>query len=50
LRLLEEKSKAVIGIELSDTTIRSVLKKNTPKAASEKALARTSQAKRGLRG
>jgi transposase len=50
LRLPAEKSKAVIGIELSDTTIRSVLKKNTPKAASEKALARTSQAKRGLRG
>jgi transposase len=30
LRLLEERSKALVGIELSDTTIRSVLKKNTP--------------------
>jgi transposase len=30
LRLLEEKSKVVLGIELSDTTIRAVLKKNTP--------------------
>jgi transposase len=35
LRLLEEKSKVVLGIELSDTTIRKVLKKNTAEAASE---------------
>jgi transposase len=28
LRLLEEKSKAALGIELSDTTIRSVLKRH----------------------
>jgi transposase len=34
LRLLEEWSKAELGIELSDTTIRSVLLKNTPKTAS----------------
>jgi transposase len=32
LRLLEERSKTDLGIELSDTTIRSVLKKNTAKA------------------
>jgi transposase len=31
LRLLESKSKEALGIELSDTTIRAVLKKNTPK-------------------
>jgi transposase len=30
LRLLEEKSKVELGIDLSDTTIGSVLKKNTP--------------------
>ncbi|MDR3173985.1 MAG: helix-turn-helix domain-containing protein [Treponema sp.] len=30
LRLLEERSKDLLGIELSDTTIRKVLKKNTP--------------------
>jgi hypothetical protein len=33
LRLPEERSKAVTGIELSDSTIRPVLKKNTPETA-----------------
>jgi transposase len=32
LRLLEERSKTELGIALSDTTIRSVLKRNTPLA------------------
>jgi transposase len=47
LRLLEERSKAVIGIELSDTTIRSVLKKNTPETASKKMPAYTAEGKCG---
>jgi transposase len=42
LRLLEERSKVELGIELSDTTIRGVLKKNTLKAASERMLVHTS--------
>jgi transposase len=48
LRLLEEKSKTFVGIELSDTTIRPVLKKNTPKAASKGVLVYTAKAKCGL--
>jgi transposase len=48
LRLLEEKSKAFAGIELSDTTIRGVLKKNTPKAASKGVLAYTGETERGV--
>jgi hypothetical protein len=48
LRLLESKSKAVIGIELSDTTIRGVLKKNTPEAPSERMLVHTAEGKRGV--
>ncbi|MDR3357160.1 MAG: helix-turn-helix domain-containing protein [Spirochaetaceae bacterium] len=50
LRLPEEKSKAVPGIELSDTTIRKVLKKNTPEAASEGMPARGAEGKRGVCG
>jgi transposase len=50
LRLLEERSKAEIGIELSDTTIRSVLKKNTPKATSKGVLVYNIRAKRGVCG
>ncbi|MDR3341724.1 MAG: helix-turn-helix domain-containing protein [Treponema sp.] len=50
LRLLEERSKVELGIELSDTTIRSVLKKNTPETSSEGMLVHTSQGKRGVRG
>jgi transposase len=34
LRLLEERSKAIAGIELSRTTIGAVLKKNSPETAS----------------
>ncbi|MDR1636334.1 MAG: helix-turn-helix domain-containing protein [Treponema sp.] len=30
LRLMEERSKVELGVELSDTTIGGVLKKNTP--------------------
>jgi transposase len=35
LRLLEERSKVMIGIKLSDTTIGGVLKRNTPETASK---------------
>jgi transposase len=41
LRLLEEKSKVVLGIELSDTTIRGVLKENTSETAFERVLVHT---------
>jgi hypothetical protein len=47
---LEKQSKAELGIELSDSTIRGVLKKNTPKTASEEMLAHTASAKRGVCG
>jgi transposase len=50
LRLLEEKSKVAVGIELSDTTIRSVLKKNTPKTAPKRVLVYTAEGKRGICG
>jgi transposase len=50
LRLLEERSKVVIGIELSDTTIRAVLKKNSIEAASEGILVHTAEGKRGVCG
>jgi hypothetical protein len=50
LRLLEERSKVAIWIELSDTTIRGVLKKNTPETASKGMLVHTSQAKCGVCG
>jgi transposase len=50
LRLLEERSKAVLGIELSDTTIGAVLKKNTPETPSEGVLVHTAEGKRGVRG
>jgi transposase len=50
LRLLEERSKAVIGIELSDSTICGVLKRNTPEAASESVLVHTAQGERGVCG
>jgi transposase len=49
LRLLEERSKAIVGIELSDTTIRGVLKKNTPETASKGVLVHTAEGERGLR-
>jgi hypothetical protein len=41
LRLLAERSKVVIGIELSRTTIGEVLKKNTPETASKGVLVHT---------
>ncbi|MHB9294089.1 hypothetical protein Holit_03215 [Hollandina sp. SP2] len=47
LRLLEERSKVELGIELSDTTIRSVVKK-TPLTPPERMLVHTSQAKCGV--
>jgi transposase len=50
LRLLEERSKVIIGIELSDTTIRSVLKKNTLETASKRVLVHTTQGKCGVCG
>jgi transposase len=50
LRLLEERSKVVLGIELSDTTIGKVLKKHTPEAASEGLLVHSACGKRGLCG
>jgi transposase len=48
LRLLESKSKAVIGIALSDAAIRGVLKRNTPEAPSERMPAHTAETKRGV--
>jgi transposase len=50
LRLLEKQSKVELGIELSDSTIRGVLKKNTPKTASEEMLVHTASAKWGVCG
>jgi transposase len=50
LRLMERKSKCEIGIELSDSTIRSVLKKNTPKTALEGMLVYSVRGKRGVCG
>jgi hypothetical protein len=50
LRLLEERSKVILGIELSDTTIGGVLKKNTAETPSEGVLVYTGQAKRGVCG
>jgi transposase len=49
-RLLAEKSRAAAGIERSRTTIGTVLKKNTPKAASKGVLVHTAEAKCGLCG
>jgi hypothetical protein len=48
LRLLEEKSKVVLGIELSDTTIGGVLKKNTPETPSKGVLVYIVKGKRGV--
>ncbi|MDR2435000.1 MAG: helix-turn-helix domain-containing protein [Treponema sp.] len=48
LRLLEEKSTVELGVELSDSTIWGVLKKNAPEAAPEKMLVHTAEAKRGV--
>jgi transposase len=48
LRLLEERSKVLVGIELSRTTIGRVLKKNTVKAASKGVLVHTAEGKRGV--
>jgi hypothetical protein len=50
LRLLEEKSKVLIGIELSDSTIGGVLKKNTPETASKGMLVHTAEGKCGVCG
>jgi transposase len=50
LRLLEDRSKTRIGIDLSDTTIGKVLKKNTPETASNGVLVHTAEGKRGLCG
>jgi transposase len=48
LRLMERKSKIEIGIELSDSTIRTVLKKNTPETAFEGMLVHSDRGKRGV--
>jgi hypothetical protein len=50
LRLMEEGSKAIIGIELSRTTIGGVLKKNAPEAASEGVLVHTAGRECGVCG
>jgi transposase len=50
LRLLEERSKVMIGIELSDTTRGGVLKKNAPETASKGVLVHTAEGKRGVCG
>jgi hypothetical protein len=50
LRLLESRSKVEVGIELSDTTIGMVLKKNTPETPPEGVLVYTAQGKRGVCG
>jgi hypothetical protein len=48
LRLLEDRSEAVVGIKLSHTAIGGVLKKNTVKAASKGVLVHTAEGKRGV--
>jgi transposase len=50
LRLLESRSKVEVGIELSDTTIRAVLKKNTAKTTSKGVLVYTAEGKRCICG
>ena len=50
LRLLEERSKVILGIELSRTTIGGVLKKNTPETTSKGVLVYTCQTERGVCG
>ena len=50
LRLLEEKRKVTIGIELLDTTIRRVLKKYTSGTASKGVLVYTAEGKSGVCG
>jgi transposase len=50
LRLLEERSKVIAGIELSRTTIGGVLKKNTPETASKGVLVHTTEGERGVCG
>jgi transposase len=50
LRLLEERSKIIVGIELSRSTIGAVLKKNTPETASKGVLVHTAERKRGVCG
>jgi hypothetical protein len=50
LRLLEERSKVELGVELSDSTIWWVLKKNAPETASESVLVHTAQGERGVCG
>jgi transposase len=50
LRLLEERSKDMVGIELSRTTLGGVLKKNTPETTSKGVLVYTAEGKRGVCG
>jgi transposase len=50
LRLLEERSKAVLGIKLAYTTIGSILKKNTPETASKGVLVYSAEGKCGICG
>jgi transposase len=48
LRLLEERSKVELGIELSDSTIWGVLKKNAAETTPEEMLVYTAQGERGV--
>jgi transposase len=48
LRLLESKSKVMIGIELSDSTIRGVLKKNALETPAKDVLVHTAEAECGV--
>jgi hypothetical protein len=50
LRLLAERSRVELGIELAYTTIGGVLKKNTPETASKGMLVHTACGKRGVCG
>jgi transposase len=50
LRLLAERSREAVGIELAYTTIGLVLKKNTPKTPSKGVLVHTAEGKRGVCG
>jgi transposase len=50
LRLPEDRSEAAAGVRLSHTAIGTVLKKNTPEAASKRVLVHTAQTERGICG
>jgi hypothetical protein len=50
LRLLEERSKVIVGIELSRTTIGGVLKKNTSETPSKGVLVYIVEGRRGVCG